>query len=292
MTFGIRELSIIQTALQLKKRYVLLNKTWQKVHQDYQIGTVHGKELYLTSKELEYLEYCIYAKQVKVSPGQSLNLESDRMDLLNFLKDEKFGGYSVFGDQLVFASVHAKLPLKQGDVTIGYKGLVSTIHADELCCKKIEKLIIVENGTMLTRLFDWYEQLPGEWQDSLFLYRGQGQNARQVFELLAKLSDHTEIAFYGDLDPFGLNIAAHFFNSRTMSILIPECWKEISRNHVDNNPTKFFEQIHSSHDLYADSTRPKVIRNLYRHVQINQIALMQENVNRLGRLQEVKIEHG
>ena len=290
MTFGLRELSVIQTALQLKKRSMALNKTWQKVHQDYQIGTVHGKELHLTSKELEYLECCIYAKQVKVAPEQDLNLESDRMDLLNFLKDEKSGGYSVFGDQLVFASVHAKLPLKQGDVSIGYKGLVPTVHADELIFNKIEKLIIVENGTMLTRLFDWYEQLPEELQDSLFLYRGQGQNARQVFELLAKLPDHTKIAFYGDFDPFGLNIAAHFLKRRRMSVLIPECWQEINRNHVDNNTGKFFEQIHSSHDLYADTAQPVAIRNLYKHVQINQIALMQENVNRLGRLQEVKIE--
>ncbi|WP_180176840.1 MULTISPECIES: DUF2399 domain-containing protein [unclassified Acinetobacter] len=290
MTFGLRELSIIQTALQLKKRSITFNKTWQKVHQDYQIGAVHGKELHLTSKELEYLEYCIYAKQVKVAPEQSLNLESDRMDLLNFLKDEKSGGYSVFGDQLVFASVHAKLPLKQGDVVIGYKGLVPTVHANELIFNKIEKLIIVENGTMLTRLFDWYEQLPEAWQDSLFLYRGQGQNARQVFELLAKLPDHTEISFYGDFDPFGLNIAAHFLKHRTMSILIPECWQEISRNHVDNNTAKFFEQIHSSHDLYADTAQPVAIRNLYRHVHINQIALMQENVNRLGPLIELKMD--
>lgn len=266
------------------------NKTWQKVHQDYQIGTVHGKELHLTSKELEYLERCIYAKQVKVAPEQSLNLESDRMDLLNFLKDEKSGGYSVFGDQLVFASVHAKLPLKQGDVTIGYKGLVPTIYANELCCKKIEKLIIVENGTMLTRLFDWYEQLPEEWRDSLFLYRGQGQNARQVFELLAKLPDHTKIAFYGDLDPFGVKIAAHFFKRREMSILIPSCWKELSRNHVDNNTTKFFEQINSGHDLSVDTTQSLAFRNLYKHLQINQIALMQENVNRLGPLIELKMD--
>ena len=290
MTFGIRELSVIQAALQLKKRSMAFNKTWQKVHQDYQIGTVHGKELHLTSKELEYLECCIYAKQVKVAPEQSLNLESDRMDLLKFLKDEKSGGYSVFGDQLVFASVHAKLPLKQGDVTIGYKGLVSTVHADELIFNKIEKLIIVENGTMLTRLFDWYGQLPEEWQDSLFLYRGQGQNARQVFELLAKLPDHTEISFYGDFDPFGLNIAAHFLKRRTMSILIPECWREITRNHLDNNTSKFFEQIHNSHDLYTDTAQPVVIRKLYMHVHINQIALMQENVNRLGPLSELKMD--
>ena len=290
MTFGIRELSVIQTALQLKKRSMAFNKTWQKVHQDYQIGTVHGKELHLTSKELEYLERCIYAKQVKVAPEQSLNLESDRMDLLNFLKDEKSGGYSVFGDQLVFASVHAKLPLKQEEVTIGYKGLVPTIYANELCCKKIEKLIIVENGTMLTRLFDWYEQLPEEWRDSLFLYRGQGQNARQVFELLAKLPDHTKIAFYGDLDPFGVKIAAHFFKRREMSILIPSCWKELSRNHVDNNTTKFFEQINSGHDLSVDTTQSLAFRNLYKHLQINQIALMQENVNRLGPLIELKMD--
>lgn len=266
------------------------NKTWQKVHQDYQIGTVHGKEFHLTSKELEYLQSCIYAKQVKVVPEQSLNLQSDRMDLLNFLKDEKSGGYSVFGDQLVLASVHAKLPLKQGDVTIGYKGLVPTVHADELVCNKIAKLIIVENGTMLTRLFDWYGQLPEKWQDSLFIYRGQGQNARQVFKLLASLPEHTEMAFYGDFDPFGLNIAAHFFKCRTMSILIPQCWQEITRNHVDNNTVKFFEQIHSSHDLSIDAAQPLALRNLYRHIHSNQIALMQENVNRLGVLSELKMD--
>jgi len=290
MTFGIRELSVIQTALQLKKRSVAFNKTWQKVHQDYQIGTVQGKEFHLTSKELEYLERCIYAKQVKVAPEQSLNLESDRMDLLNFLKDEKSGGYSVFGDQLVFASVHTELPLKQGDAVIGYKGLVPTVDVSELCFNKIEKLIIVENGTMLTRLFDWYEQLPEEWRDSLFLYRGQGQNARQVFELLAKLPDHTKIAFYGDLDPFGVKIAAHFLKRREMSILIPGCWKELSRNHVDNNTAKFFEQINSIHDLSIDTMQSLALRNLYKHLQINQIALMQENVNRLGPLIELNMD--
>jgi len=75
-----------------------------------------------------------------------------------------------------------------------------------------------------------------------------------------------------------------------MSILIPECWNEINRNHVDNNTTKFFEQIHKSHDLYTDTVQPLAIRNLYRHIHINQIALMQENVNRLGPLIELKVD--
>ena len=52
----------------------------------------------------------------------------------------------------------------------------------------------------------------------------------------------------------------------------------------------FFEQIHKSHDLYTDTVQPLAIRNLYRHIHINQIALMQENVNRLGPLIELKVD--
>ena len=59
---------------------------------------------------------------------------------------------------------------------------------------------------------------------------------------------------------------------------------------MDNNTAKFFEQINSIHDLSIDTMQSLALRNLYKHLQINQIALMQENVNRLGPLIELNMD--
>ncbi len=67
---------------------------------------------------------------------------------------------------------------------------------------------------MMNRVFDWYMQLPLEWQSSLFVYRGHGANIKTVVKLLEQVSDNCLLAFYGDLDPYGINIASHFYKIR------------------------------------------------------------------------------
>ena len=51
MRLGQRELSIIQTVLQLKTRVVKLNKTWTMLNKDMQIGSIIKRELHLSESD-------------------------------------------------------------------------------------------------------------------------------------------------------------------------------------------------------------------------------------------------
>lgn len=283
MELNYRELKVIQRVLQLKRLINPLNKTWTRLHAEHQIGIINGNEILFTESELEFIAI-IYKKFVKLEPEEDFNLDEDRFDTANKVKNEKASEVGVFSDLLVFAAVTAHLPLKESDVPIGYKGFVATVDHDVIDTSKISKLIILENGTMLTRLHDWIQQLPIEWQDGLFLYRGHGNNNRHVCSLLISLPKNTKVAYYGDLDPIGLNIAASYLKMRELSILVPECWCKLTRNHIDNRESVFFKQALRSRDLNVDESLPFSLRRIYEHVYLNQLAVMQENVNRLGRL--------
>ena len=66
MRLGQRELSIIQTVLQLKTRVVKLNKTWTMLNKDMQIGSIIKRELHLSESDLDVLRV-LYGKHVKRS---------------------------------------------------------------------------------------------------------------------------------------------------------------------------------------------------------------------------------
>ena len=278
-----KQLNVIKKAIQEKKTRVDFNQTWQTLHLDHNIGTRQGRQLILTHADREFLT-AIYHRSIKVEPSLNIDLRQDRMELVDYLKDEKLGGFNVFADQLVFASVGVELPLKTGCVNIAFKGLMTISTLEHLDVSSIQRLIIIENGVMMTRLFDWYQHLDTEWQSSLFVYRGHGSNVKAVIELLEQLPSSTSVAFYGDMDPYGINIASYFYKIRALVLIVPEVWQEIKVGHIDNNLNKFLKQIVHSRDIATDQNEPMIFRELFYHIKTNQIAIMQENVNRIGRL--------
>lgn len=281
-----KQLKVIQTTIQAKKTVVTLNQTWEVLHLDYQVGRKQGRQLHLSSNDLALLT-AIYTRHSKVAPAVNVELNQDRMTLVDYYKDEKIGGFNVFADQLVFGSIFATLPLKTGAVNIGFKGLLATTTLDKVVVSEIKRLIIVENGAMMNRLFDWHHNLTFDWQQSLFLYRGHGQNINTVLNLLRQVCDTTSIAFYGDLDPYGVHIATYLNKIKPIGFVVPRIWRELRSNHVDNNMSKHLKQIAQCHDISLDIDVPLVFRKIFKHLQLNQIALMQENVNRLGQLEVI-----
>ena len=278
-----KQLNVIKKAIQEKKTVVDFNQTWGTLHKDYNVGKKQGRQLVLKPADLEFLT-AIYHRYVKVAPTVNIDLQLDRMTLVDYFKDEKMGGFNVFADQLVFASVRTELPLKTGCVNIAFKGLLITTTLGHLDISTIQSLVIIENGAMMTRLFDWYQHLEVEWQNSLFIYRGHGSNIKAVLELLERLPKQASVAFYGDFDPYGINIASHFYKVHPLAMIVPEVWCEITVGHIDNNLEKFLKQIVHSRDISIDQDEPTVFRQVYQHIKNNQLAIMQENVNRLGRL--------
>ncbi|MCF9047272.1 DUF7281 domain-containing protein [Acinetobacter nectaris] len=281
-----KQLRVIQNAIQTRKTVVDLNQTWKVLHVDYQVGKKHGRQLHLSSSDLAMLE-AIYTRHSKVSPAVNIDLKQNRVALIDYYKDEKIGGFNVFADQLVFASISAELPLKTGAVNIGFQGLLATTTLDQVDISAIKRLMIVENGAMINRLFDWQDNLSCDWKNSLFLYRGHGHNINIVLNLLENLPETSSIAFYGDLDPYGIHIATHLNRIKPLGIVVPKIWRELKSNHVDNNMSKHLKQIVHCADLSLDASVPFAFREIFKYLQLNQIAIMQENVNRLGQLEVI-----
>ena len=283
MRLGQRELSIIQTVLQLKTRVVKLNKTWTMLNKDMQIGSIIKRELHLSESDLDVLRV-LYGKHVKTEPEVTYDSNADRISLADHRIDEKSGNASVFGEQLWFAAINAQLPLKSGEMHIAHPGVTTAVSLEHLAVEKIRKLIIIENGTMLVRISDWYQQVPLEWQDSLFLYRGHGKNCRSVNQLLEVLPEECPVAVYTDFDLYGLNIANNFNLIRPVSVMVPQCWQSIKEQHPDNNFYKYVDQSEYISDLSETEGMSEPMKAILKHVNFNKVAVMQENVNRLGPL--------
>lgn len=137
---------------------------------------------------------------------------------------------------------------------------------------------------MLVRISDWYQQVPLEWQDSLFLYRGHGKNCRSVNQLLEVLPEECPVAVYTDFDLYGLNIANNFNLIRPVSVMVPQCWQSIKEQHPDNNFYKYVDQSEYISDLSETEGMSEPMKAILKHVNFNKVAVMQENVNRLGPL--------
>lgn len=104
MNLNNRELKVIQATLQLKKNVNPLNKTWEKLHKEHQLGIINKNEIRFTNNELDFIK-SIYKKFVKVEPEVNYSLDKDRLDTANVVKNEKASEGGVFADYLVFAAV-------------------------------------------------------------------------------------------------------------------------------------------------------------------------------------------
>lgn len=283
MRLGQRELSIIQPVLQLKLRIVKLNKTWQKLNIEMQLGKIIKGELHLSDSDLEMLRI-LYSNHVKTKPEIEYSAHADRISLADHRIDEKSGNSNVFGNQLWFASTGTKLPLKTGDMHIAHHGVTTAVSIENLVIEQINRLIIVENGTMLVKLHDWFKQIPIQWQNSLILYRGHAKHTKMVNQLIEALPDDCLVAVYTDFDLYGLNIVKNFNSIRPVYLMAPACWQSLEEKHPDNNVLKFNDQLQYGSALLTSEETPEALKKIAHYIKENRLAVMQENVNRLGLL--------
>ena len=277
------QLNVIRDALRQKPVQVRFNKTWEVLHNEYAIGTRIVYGLYLNDRDYLLLQQ-LYQQHRKHNVLDEMLVGQNRLDTVNVHRNEKSTSKQVFADQLVFASVQHNLPLKSVSLQIGYPSLVPTIDFNELDLAGITRLVVLENATMLMTLHTWYHYLPHIWQSSLFIYRGQGQNQSAVKLLLAQLELNIPVAIYADFDPSGLAIVLDYFLIRPVSIIVPQGWQHLLREHPCNQSEKFMDQITGQLGLTNKLASSPALCDMFMLMQTEQLALMQENVLLLNEL--------
>lgn len=275
MKISEQELNLIQSLLVNKPCARELNKTLKKLNEEFGIGKIFSKEIHFDEQCFRDLED-LYSKYAKCSYWQKRPKDIDRFEKAKVSLSEKAGGRSVFASQLQFASMSAPLPLiDQADATfLGYNGMTFLIDKKHVDVKRIQKLVVVENGIMLPHLHEWFYILPDDWKDALFLYRGHESNAKSVMDLVKELSENAQCAVFTDFDLGGLVIIQSYANIRPVYCLIPQHWESITRNHECNLEDVFVEQY-----KIATKVNKGTRLQLYKeHILKNRLALMQENV--------------
>lgn len=269
-------LNVIEQALRLQSKEVRHNKTWQWLYDSEGIGTKIPGGFSLSNKDLAYLQM-LYDRQVKTSIHATKDTQN-RLSTATHFNDEKWATGGVFDECLIFACPTTPVPTKAGE-RFGGRGCVIGVEYNEIATVKIDKMIVVENATLIRYCDDWYHLLPNEWQSAIFLYRGQRQNARYVLDLMASLADETKVAIYADFDLAGLDIVANFAKYKSVGIVVPKAWQTFDGKHRDNQPLLFARQNTIQRRYHST-----ILADIYKHISTHKLAITQENVLSLGEL--------
>ncbi len=170
---------------------------------------------------LSYADYCnienFYREQlatVAVSP------EDDRVATARNIADEKLAKQGVFESYLNFAG-RGRIPLLDGSSFQVPAGGIFSCRQETLDISRISRLVLVENGALLTHAGELVSLLPESYAEALILYRGHGENVRLVKEFISSLGDTVRIAGYFDYDAAGMRLADEYHRLCKLELIVP-----------------------------------------------------------------------
>ncbi|HEV8078886.1 MAG TPA: hypothetical protein VGP45_10925, partial [Marinobacter sp.] len=134
-------------------------------------------------------------------------------------------------------------------------------------------LIVIENGSLLP---DWSRIcLPPAWQDAVLLYRGHGENARDVAGLVqAQPSDR--LAFYYDFDPAGMAMALNWGKG---NILLPQDWLALDCSAAGGLSQRgTYRQQHAELKIAQAAAGTDQQRSILAFMAAHECAIMQEHI--------------
>lgn len=229
------------------------------------------------------------------APSQ-LNATSNRLEVATHRADEKWSQAKVFAQQILIVGMNCPIPLlkpssneaipnptqhavtqyERYDMPATPIGVLPSVLPDFLDISRFEKLIIIENGQLMTHWWQWRDSLPANWQNSLLIYRGHGDNLAWLLSILSQLPKSCEVLLSFDLDLAGLRMTSHYAKLcfGNVSALLPEL-VFASKPAIPpyNQPHKITEQI----DGAPASSLLEPLQPIYQLLIDHNLALMQEH---------------
>jgi hypothetical protein len=267
-----REFEVVQRALQRAERKVKLNVTWRRIHEEMGIGDPVGASLVLSHDDRAQLRDWLNRK-TGVDPLSKEKLGATRMDVAQKGRDEKLAEGTVFGGMIkVTRADGTALKLTSGPAIVP-PGALLNVEPESLVVAQ-EAVVIVENGAVMRH---WHEiNLPDPIKSAILVYRGHGEDARHVLNLMKDGGAGSRVGFF-DFDPAGLQMG---LTLPVDALLIPVEWQTLTADAswvVDFNKHEAF--WHQGEALrYLKSHAPASLATLIRHMEQHQLALTQEHI--------------
>jgi len=276
---------MLQEVLRQRKSIVNDSKLWREICDEVNVGHLNGKKINFTFDDLSLLES--YGDNLYGSPIIDINLDAkDRMESSEDTSNDKWSQRGVFEALIPMArGKRLPLPVRDDSSIITPSGVVVSLTPDKIDLAKIESLLIIENGTLMTHWNELIPLLPKEYQSSLIVYRGHGQNQNMLVELISNLSDDIPIGVFYDFDGAGYDMALNLAEIRNISILHPGKWNEIHKlpNEVFkklNKQDSFLDQTEQLMNRINSTLTPKPIMDMLIYLREHRIAITQEHLIR------------
>jgi len=276
---------MLQEVLRQRKSIVNDSKLWREICDEVNVGHLNGKKINFTFDDLSLLES--YGDNLYGSPIIDINLDAkDRMESSEDTSNDKWSQRGVFEALIPMArGKRLPLPVRDDSSIITPSGVVVSLTPDKIDLAKIESLLIIENGTLMTHWNELIPLLPKEYQSSLIVYRGHGQNQNMLVELISNLSDDIPIGIFYDFDGAGYDMALNLAEIRNISILHPDKWNEIHKlpNEVFkklNKQDSFLDQTEQLMNRINSTLTPKPIMDMLIYLREHRIAITQEHLIR------------
>jgi len=272
-----QQLKVIEKAINSTEDIFPLNQTWQKLHDEYNIGLTQGKKLKLSTVDknnLLRLVRQITGVNLEQNEIADLNL-LNREDTLSFAIDEKLAGLAVkqgrlaikalIGNGLKINDQQYNLP-SFSHLDIALQNVTNTQH---------ECILIIENYRCFDALERMNLNLDGIYKDPLVLFRGDNSySEKTVRELLAKLK--LPVIAMPDIDPKGISIAQSF--QYVAGLVMPSLseLEALFKHEAYANQELYGNQFAGSYKTLATSAYPVVI-NVWEIMKKYQAGIVQEH---------------
>lgn len=206
-------LAVIARAITSEQEVFPLNKTWQAIHQEYNIGLTQAKKLLLNNEDKQELRELVkkitHIDLQQVSPSEFADMQ--REQVLTLAIDEKLAGQSMKKNRLAIKPLPEK--------TLKLNSQNYRLPGNSHCDMALESIVSIEHRSIwIIENYRCFDQLgtikldeSAALTEPLVVFRGDNDyKGRAVLSLIEK--HQLPVWVMGDLDPKGLSIAQAYPN--------------------------------------------------------------------------------
>ncbi len=269
-------LKVIETAIRSDRQVFPLNKSWEYLHRQYNIGQTQGNKLKVSPQDKDELVAVVKHEegfdlwQTSVADFSAMTREQ----ALFVAQDEKMAGQAVKKDRLAIKTrVGLSLKINEKSYSLPGCGHLDMALAD-ISGTAHSCILLVENYRCFDHLATMRLNFPDQYADPLVLYRGDNYYSEKTVRLLlAQLN--LPVLVMADIDPKGLVIAQSFPN--VMGLIAP-CLADLEALFNDRqiaNPKLYNKQLAGCQHALSGS-HYALVKQLWGMMKSHQAGVVQE----------------
>ncbi|EHU9520776.1 MULTISPECIES: DUF7281 domain-containing protein [Vibrio] len=266
---------LAQQLVKLSKRQLPDKPSYRQICDEVGIGEFRRGKIHLTYCELRKLEHFLDDLLGTTVIDVSLDFDS-RFDASLTLSQEKWAKGDVFKSMINMSSSTSYIPLVSGEDIKTSIGTVISVRKEFLDVKRINKLVVIENGEVLVYWEHVIKLLPLEYKDAVIVYRGHGDNQTAVREVIRGLSKETKVLVFYDYDAAGIDMALNLAEIRSIDLLVPKVLSPEVLNLTKSD--EYHEQYPQLTKRLQDPETPIRVREHLSKIDAGRLAITQEHL--------------